>query len=320
MAKKKAAPTKEDEIEASSVRRSIMFYRIIPPNGEDGRPIDVHMPPILQHIEGLPWSETGRYENIGDGNLMWCKVDTTTNVRSKIQVGASRRRALPPVEEGGVFGELPIGNTAGLAEISHMVIFPGKTPVIGAEFNLLAPRATRLARYLPSKAMGICPNIRVEQLLNGDATEKLKRFANVTEFTLQVRPSYAKFLKEADRNVSSMINAAQRGFSPEAVTITVGRKPYGRRAILPKEALAFLKRAAGREDLRSGVYEFEAYGIDTDGREIFVDILRDRLVTHRRIPLDVGRSRHIDALEAYAAIEDAHEELKTDIAGAVGVS
>ena len=51
-----------------TVERRISFYQI-DAGQKNGEPVTFDPLPVLEHIEGLPWTLEGRYLDVGEGNV-----------------------------------------------------------------------------------------------------------------------------------------------------------------------------------------------------------------------------------------------------------
>ena len=139
------APRKAATPRQTSITRKVFFYRVnAGTNPDTGEPRELNLGPPIRHLATLPFSSEGRYLDGDDGKQLCCWPDTQS-FPYRIRLANIRRGQHPPVENAGTFSPLVLGAGRGLAEITHLVLFPGR--VCGAEFNFYGPRATQLSYY-----------------------------------------------------------------------------------------------------------------------------------------------------------------------------
>jgi hypothetical protein len=85
--------------------------------------------------------------------------------------GVKRRQGLPRIEDAGVYTDLQLAATAGLAEVRHFVVYP-KLGRLGIEVNGNAPGISRWAGYLQYKVPGV-DYVRTDMILADTAAETL---------------------------------------------------------------------------------------------------------------------------------------------------
>src|SRR6266545_3516700 len=158
------------------VERKIYFYRVEVPAETGADRADFNVRPVLQHIEGLPFTPEGRYLEGAERNATCCWVDRVRPPQ-RLRIANVRRSGLPQVERGGRLSRLDIPAESGLVEQIHVVWFP--QGIIGSEFNFYGPRLSRLGRYLAVKALDMCPELSFEPLLREDIVQQLMRLGDV---------------------------------------------------------------------------------------------------------------------------------------------
>ena len=302
--------------ERPSVERKIHFYRPDAGADEDGQPLRFDPRAPLEHVAGLPFTPDGRYLVAADGSTLCCWVDRRTSPQ-RVRIGNIRRSELPEVEELGNLAPLDIPASSGLVEHVHAVFF--RDGIVGVDFNFYGPRLTRFGSYLSQKAGDVGGHVVFEPLLRLDVTEQLERLQDVRMFQLKIRPSYGSVVRQADQSLGGAFEAAADGTDASHVEITLTPEPHSRRSL--GERLLDVTRFLGRrDDLRDNAARFHVKGLDPEPQRVEeIDVLRDQLITSRRILRLNERTRVLDPDSAYAAIEEAHRDLEHDLQQAAGI-
>lgn len=303
---------------AEPAKRSIHFFRIDGGADDSGVPIAVDLHPALQKVQGLPFRDAtvgGRYVTSGDADqCAW--IDEVGEI-CKIRFANVRRNALPQAEVGGELTDLALAEEAGIYEVSHLCIF--EDGIVGIEFNFYGPRPSRLAPYLRRVVGDDCPEFKLEALLRQDVAEVLQRKKAVRKLDLNVRRPYIAVIEEAHASLGSALRAAEAASHADCVGIYLEPEPYQRRN-LDDGILRLLRRLAPRTDLRENARTLKATVIDeqTDRAEE-VDLLRDELISRKKILRQHDRTRVLLTEDAYAKIEQAYTELRDDLTTAASV-
>jgi hypothetical protein len=304
---------------AGTAKRSIHFFRIDAGADDGGVPIVIDLRPALQKVDGLAFRDAaagGRYVTSGDADqCAW--VDEIGEI-CKIRFANVRRNALPQAEADGELTDLLLADNAGICEVSHLSIFPDG--IVGIEFNFYGPRPSRLAPYLRRSVGDDCPEFKLEALLRQDVAAQLQRKKAVRKLDLNVRRPYIEIIEQADASLGAALRAAETASHADCVGIYLEPEPYQRRN-LDDGILRLLRRLAPRADLRENARTLKATVIDqqTDRAEE-VDLLRDELIAQKKILLQHGRTRVLLDSDAYAKIEEAYGESRSDLAAAASVS
>jgi hypothetical protein len=284
---------------------------------DSGRPLPFDPTSVLQCINALPFTVDGRYWDSGEGHVTCCWVDQEIPL-SRLRLGNIRRSGLPQLEQDGTISPLSIPATSGLVEQVHVVFFPNQ--IVGSEFNFYGPRISRLGHYFAAKAKGLCPPLRFEPLLRQDVAEQLNRFQDIRLLQLKIRASYADILAQADEDLGNAFKAAARAGGAEELEIILKPPAYSR-GRLSDRLLSAVKHLVRREDLRSEVSRFVVKGLNTATEQVdLVDVLSDLLIAKKQVSLlEDNRSRALNPMSAYNAIEEAYSELKDRLSVAAGV-
>jgi hypothetical protein len=302
---------------ADTAKRSIYFFRIDGGAGDDGVPINVDLHPALQKLDGLPFrpvEDGGRYVASGESDqCVW--VDEVGEI-SKIRFANIRRNALPLAEIGGQLTDLNLADEAGIYEVSHLCIFPDG--IVGIEFNFYGPRPSRLAPYLRRAVGEDCPEFALEALLRQDVAALLLRKKAVRKLDLSVRRPYIDVIAQANASLGAALRAAETASQADCVGVYLEPEPYQRRN-LDGGILDMLRQLARRSDLRENARTLRATVVDQEDRAEEIDLLRDELISEKKILRQHGRTRVLLGDDAYAQIIKAHTERLDELSAAASV-
>jgi hypothetical protein len=308
--KKKDAASKWD----NSVERKIHFFRAHVGVTDAGKPKPFKVAPVLKYLNGLRYRDGERYTDVGEGNVLGAWVDSGSTPY-RMRLATVRRTSLPMVEEGGNLSGLSLTTTQGLYEPIHICFFPNN--IVGIEFNFYGPRPSRLSSYLAVAASGVCPEVGFEPLLRQDVTEQLDRLDRLKVFDLAVRTSWIGTIRRANQNLGAAFQAAANVGQSQIVHIMLEPDAYQRRAWLNQRMAGIARRVASAAGLRENAAKFVVRGRNQETDAIDeVDVLRDQLISSKRIFRMDQRSRVLDDASAYTAIEEAHAELRSDLEAA----
>lgn len=302
-----------------SVARKIHFFRLDGGIDDTGLRKTVDLQRALKTVNDLSFSSSssgGRYVLSAEADLCtW--VDEVGNT-SKLRFAVVRRNALPQTEADGVLTDLELDQNAGLCETSHMCVFP--EGIVGVEFNFYGPRASRFPYYLHRIVPSDCPDFSLEALLRQDVVAELARKRAVRKMTLHVRRSYIDVIRSADTSLGAALRAAENASNADCVGIYLEPEPYQRRN-LADTILNFIRAMAGRSDLRDNTRTFKATVIDQKtGEADEIDLLKDELISEKKILKQHDRTRVLDSGDAYNKIAEAFDERREDLLAAASVS
>lgn len=303
--------------ERPSLERKIYFFRSSVGKDPSGSniPFDPAVP--LGAINKLPFDDDGgRYVFDQEGNALCAWIDGAGQ-HQRMRFSQIRRVGLPQIDAAGNLTDLNLQTFEGLVEPVHVIFFPGG--LVGVEFNFYGPRPSRLGYYL-QKAAGLNAAPVFDPLLRLDVAAQLERLCDIRLFDLKVHSSYASALKKADADLGATFDAAAKLGSPEEVQVVLRTRKQGAGALLGRLKAA-TKSLLGRSDLRTEASHFVIKGLMQDsGRVEPLDLLRDQLISHKRIVRVNERSRALDKDATYAAITQAFDELSGELADAAGLA
>jgi hypothetical protein len=300
-----------------SAERRIFFYRLDAGLDDDGIPVDVDLSPVLIGIGRLPFEIGGRYVP-GDGDTITsCWVDAMAP-RARVRLATIRRSGLPQLEDTGNLRPLLIGPREGVAEQIHIVLFREvlggvPTTIVGSEFNFYGPRISRFAHYLWRHAAGSLPSLTFRPLVRRDASEALSRLTDIRLFRLRITRAYLAEVTSESASLGAAFEAAEAIGEADEYEILVRPRPRSRGHI-GSAFLSIARRLARRDDIRSGASSFEVRGRDeVTGHVEALDLLSDKLIAKRQILREDDSGRALNSAAAFAAIEDAYEDLRNEL-------
>ena len=279
-----------------------------------GRPVAVDLTGWLKSLASLSYRD--RYWTQPDGNVLCAWADPSTS-HPRLRLATIRRSGLPLLEDAGQLAPLGIGATVGLYEPIHVALFPDN--IVGVEFNFYGPRPSRLPSYLRQVFGKEVPTFTLDPLLRQDVTARLARLQSIRVLDLAIRASYVDTVARADASLGAAFAAAREVGTPHLVRLELRPEPYRRDQWLGPGVLRAVRRLATRRDLRENAKAFTVDGLDDDGTMEKLDLLKDHLVSSKRIVrLDV-RSRAVNDAAAYNAVEEAYDEQREDLIKAATV-
>jgi len=299
-------------------KRTVHFYRVHGGFDDDGVVVKYPIRRALQAVESLPFESGGNYLEEGDGNVTCCWIDGCDRLPYRARIATVRREALPLLEKGGSLEPLPIDPDAGLAEETHVVFF--QDGVVGILFNFYGPRSARLASYISAKCSDELGHLRLEALLRQDILTQLQDLSEVRALELRVIPSAVHILQNLDDNLGAILDGAQALTDAGRISIKLQTEPYARRG-LGGQIMQLIRSLATRQDLGGVLDRFVVSGYSSTSESIeSIDVLKEHLMSKQDVVLIDGRTRAIDRLSAFSAIEAAYQELRDDIARAAAVA
>ena len=299
-----------------SVTRSIHFFRMDAGADASGKPVKIDLAAAVEEVSKLPFGPTSRRywtQPSGDAIGLWVPSVTAYD---RFSLATIRRSSLPQSELNGTLSDLNLGAGAGLHEPVHMKVLPNN--ILGVEFNFYGPRPSRLPMYL-EHAIASKNGFELEALLRQDAAAQLKNHSEIRVLDLYIRPSYVASVEEANKGLGKAFRAIEAASKAEVIGLTLRPEPYKRTALGAK-MLKGVKRLAKRKDLNENVSTFKVKGFNqVEDRSELLDLLQDQLVAKKQILTLGDRSRAIDPGSAFDAIDEAYDELESQIEAAAGI-
>lgn len=300
---------------ATSVLRTIHFYRAEAGYDEARDPIPIDFAQLLESIECLPFTRDGgpsRYE-WESNDAMHCAVFDPPGTRDAFKFCRVRNSGLPELERGGKITGLRIEDDQGLAESIHVVFFPNN--VVGIEQNRDGPSTARLAWYLTSKSGNFMRSVRLHHLVRHNPVARLNQLRDLTVLDLEVHSSYAATIAENSPPLPGVFRGIHDSVGvTEAIRLELK---------FPKDERGFRRFAqpiidlVSRPNFVSGAKSFKVQGTnDETGRLDVINLLGDQIIARRDVELAHAQHRAVDTQAAFKAIRDAYTDLSEDIARA----
>lgn len=308
--------TKQDP-KPTTIKRKVYFYRVFAGVTETGELRQVNFGPALKHINGLPFSDAGRYLTTEDGKQLCCWVDNP-RYPYRLRLANIRRSQHPPVESEGALTALILGRGKGLAELTHAVIFPDG--ICGAEFNFYGPRASALPFYFSIKATGILPSFRLNPLVRPDLQARLAKITDISLLDMKMRASYADTIAAADADLGAAFKATIQAVGAKAsdeLQLMFKRKKNRKllERSVPARLLEAIQHLARRSDLRDEVSTFKLMGT-TNGIASPFDILSEQFMAEAYASPALDLQGGVDTGSMFSEIERVHSDLRDMLAKA----
>jgi hypothetical protein len=313
-----AARARKKESREKTVTRKIFFYRVnagVHPDTGTPREIDFHK--AIEHLDAMSFSTEGRYLDSEDDKQLCCWTD---NLKApfRIRMANIRRGQYPPVENAGEFSPLVLGAGKGLAEITHLILFPDG--FCGAEFNFYGPRASQLSYYFALKLQGFCLGFRLASIIRPDLDARLAALNDIKLLDLKVRASFASTLAEADADLGAAFNAnikAVNGRPEDELELRFVRKKNKKLIdkAVPEALIGAVRWLAQKPNLKDQVSIFKVSG-KGEGDSRLVDILHEQFTAAKSVQPALDQSGGVESSSMYAAIEEAYIEMKGMLATA----
>jgi hypothetical protein len=304
--REESMPQKVNEIE-----RKIYFYWVNAGRERttgSRRHLDIRE--LLVRVNQLPPTDDGLYEPIrgtGDHNL--AVVDDLGQV-PKVRWVRSRYGDLPESERRGKFGAIELAEDAGIAYKCHLVFFPDG--VVGADSNNRAPSVPAFARYLIKKVDA--PPFAIENMISRDALRRLDAMDAIHLLDLRVTDPQLHVLDETPFYPS--FRGLMTSFGAYDVEVILRKKRRGDEDL--RGVKKILRSLARRGDASETSAPEKLYvkGVSSGERDEF-DLLSNRIQMVYAIRTIAQRSRVLDPVDAYEAIQSAYRESEQEIHQAV---
>ena len=302
------------------LERKIHFFRADIGVDDGGQALFFDPLPALRIINRLRFTddEAGRYKFESDGNAL-CLVDYFNGNNLGIRFGRIRRTGLPQLEQAGNITDLDLPPDSGLLETIHIVFFPDN--IVGAEYNHYGPRLSQIGSYFHEKSGGVVPDAAFHPILRRNATEQLERLSEIRLLSMSIRPAYAAVMRQANQSLGDAFVAAGRVLdNPETIELVIKSQRETRQAGLIRLRNP-LRNLLRRNDFSENTERLQIRGKcqDTDRVET-IDLLKDQLISIKRIIRLNERGKALNAESAFRAIHEAYGDLEGDLQMAAGVA
>jgi hypothetical protein len=313
-----ATTKKKKEPKQRLIARKVFFYRVnAGVHFDTGEPLEVDFRQAIQHLSKMPFTANGRYLDTDDGKQLCCWSDSS-RAPYHLRLANIRRGQYPPVENAGTFSPLVLGAGRGLAEITHLVLFPDG--ICGAEFNFYGPRASQLPFYFALKLQGSCPGFRLASIVRPDLEARLAALSDIKLLNLKVKASFASILERANSDLGAAFAANIKAVNArpedefELIFVRKKNKSLTDRAV-PDALIRSIRWLARRPDLKEQASIFKVSGKGNTNSPL-VDILHEQFTAEKLIQPALDQSGGVESSSMFNAIEEAYTEMKVMLSSA----
>jgi len=309
--------SKKKDNAPKTINRKIYYYRIdAGVHPDTGLPRKISFGPVFTQLEAMKFDTSGRYLQTQDGKQLCCWAEKVGNTY-QLRLAHIRRGQHPPVENNGKLSPLVLASGDGLAEITHLTLFP--EGICGAEFNFYGPRPSQLPFYCALKLESWCPAFRLNSLIRPDLMTRLDAITDVKLLDMKVCASYVSVVEQANHDLGSAFKAAIDAFDArpqDEFEIIFKRKKNKKWApkVSPAMLIEGVKKLALRSDLREQVSTFKIAGGDADAR--MLDILSEQFMAEHDILLSADQTGGVDSGSMFTAIEESYAQFKDGLEAA----
>ena len=283
----------------------VYFHKVLPRVDDPDFVLD--RVALIGAIRGLSGTDDFHLEEGHEQYL--CAVADQAAAPQRFRFYRVRRRNLPETEEAGAFEELDLDPERGLAESIHIVLFDGD--VIGSEYNHYGPRISLLPSFLRQRC---AHDIRLKQLVRRDVIEAILNMQDIRLLRLKVEPGAAAALQKRGTGLGGAFDAAEVFSAGKYMDLTLASDHRDDAGFTEKVKRFFNDlRGDGANDADALLDVAQVYGRSEEGSLEWFDVLKERVVLSREIERESPRSRALDKDAAYAAIIEAHAQVRADL-------
>jgi hypothetical protein len=285
-------------------RRKIYFHKVFARDGDPEFTLD--RTALMGAIHALSGT-TDFHLDEGDEQYL-CAVGDQDAAPQRFRFYRVRRRNLPETEEAGAFEELDLDPERGLAESIHVVLFD--EDVIGSEYNHYGPRISLLPTFLRER----CDHdLRLKQLVRRDVIDAILNMQDIRLLRLKVEPGPAAALQNRQSGLGGGFDAAEVFSAGKYMDLTLSSESDD--AGFTQKVKAFFNdlRGDGPDEVGQLLETAQVYGRSEEGALEWFDVLKERVVLSREIERESPRHRALDKDAAYAAIIEAHAQVKAEL-------
>lgn len=300
---------------ANTIQRKIRFYRALVKRADPRQPRDDFTPErALRHIDGLDFEEGARYY-IDRDRILCVWVDNARE--GKLRFASIRREDLPRIENAGKISGLRLGSDEGLVETSHVRCFGNS--IVGCDFNFYGPRLPALRDYLRHAGGPDVQDVKFVPLSRKDVSRQLANVGALKSLTVRVRRADLDKLSRMDTSLADAFEAQASLGNADEYEITVRAKARSSDSDLGDELLSEVRSLAENESTPDVLKALKVDVFDSsDGRQE-INLLDDHLVVEKAIKRQAEKSRAVKKNDAYAAIEEAYEDIESELLDACSV-
>jgi len=291
----------------NGISRIINFFRV----NFTHRGVPINVEQLFTHIHELPYTEDGRFSQVGEGDFLSVSIDATENP-IKFHFGIVRTKGLPLIEESGLPPHpFELAENAGFYEPMHVVLFDHG--IAGAEYNHHAPRLPRLHEYLISKFPDRVDNVEVIPLIKPGVESEIARMGEIKVLKLKLNKDIVALSRGLDQNVFDALES-MRSIHDQIEDFEIVLRAKPRHSFSWDSIKQNIPRWLNNSDVQTGVETFQMTAIDNDicaARKF--DLLQNYIRTDKRVVQLNPRNRCVDSASMYSKIIEAYNELRPDI-------
>lgn len=259
---------------------------------------------LINNIESLQWDNGDRYYKTSEGIDIVVFVDSDGE-KLRGQIGMTRRTDLPGTEANGQRGYLNLKKGTGLFEASHFFIYVNKhkVPIIAYDYNMFAPKISRLGEYLHVKFPDELETYSFDYILSGSIDDALEQMEDVKKIRFRAH-SLCTF-GDFSKSMSRAFTALQKGFGAEVIEVSIraSKKKDSRLTLPSKDKISqFMSSGDGQNFVESFIINYiDKKTQNREEKDLVSLFLHDR-VTVKKVS---ERSRMIDRFEMYNYLQQA---------------
>ena len=305
----------------TSVLRNIWFYRVTD-LGEPDPDWRFNPQPYLAGLDSLPYSGStasppGRIVPHSDDADLCAWVDRAAE-RGRLRLGTVRKGALPVAVLRDQRRPLDLSPDEGLLEETHIQFFPDN--IVGAVFNVHAPRASTLPYYLRETVGGFPRRLHFGRLMVPDIETRLSRMTDFTLVQLAIRASYVHEIDSSMQGLGDALARQAQLNSPDIIDI--GFRTNGRSSRkLSGSIIDAVRSLVGLGRLPEIAQSLKVKGYDpATGKNEELDILKAYMIQAEEIVLQDEQHRTLSPDSAYEAISNAFNARRVELLRAPAIS
>ena len=226
------------------------------------------------------------------------------------------------MEQAGNITDLALAADEGLIEETQVAFF--RNNIVGAVYNHfgpIGPRVSRLGSFLHERSREAVPRAAFRQLIRADAAAQLDRLGDLRVLDFAIAPSYLDAVRQVDGSLADAFEANSRLMeAPKELALVLKSERAAAGGFLNR-MVGGLRELLNGGNIREGAERLRAHGYckDTD-RVDTVDLLNDQFIASKAIVRMNMRSRALEVVAAFQAIEETYQELRNDLEAAAGIS
>jgi len=291
----------------SEIKRIINFFSV----RFTRRNNPVNLEQLFSHVNGLPYSEEGRFLQVGEENFQSIIIDSLT-WPIKFRFGVLRTGALPLFEEAGhppVPFEMP--DNAGFYEPTHAVLF--EEGIAGVEHNQFGPKLPRLHEYLTTKFPDRIDKVEVAPLMRPGLESEISRIGEVKMLKLKLNRDIVGLARDLDPNIFDALRSLE-GIHDQIMDFEIVLRAKPRHSFDWDNIKRNIPSWTRNSEVQSGVETFRARAIDTEiCKPMDFDFLQNYIRSDKKVVPLSPRSKCVNPESMYSKIIESYGDLLPSI-------